>query len=744
MLISDIDRKHIERKYHGEDFDSFNRFAYHGYDFDESTGLSDEEIKTGVVCLAHALEGEDHAVAKSKMFEYVLKNTRIDINEHDYFIGIYTWDRVLRDHTLIKWIYEAADKVADELGDRKRDDFSRAGYAWSSLDYDHNVPDWDALSELGIVGLIDRIDGSHKKWRESGKITEKQENYYSAMRCELCAVLSLIKRLHAYSQTKNFEKAPLISESLKNLSEGAPKTTLDMLQLAYIFFMVTESTDLIQVRSLGHGLDDMLYPFYKRDVESGRFSKEQIKSFIAYFFIQFHAIGNYWGQPFYLGGSDLEGNTRVNEMSYMLLDVHRELGIYNPKIQIKISPSTPRDFVNKALDMIIAGNTSIVFCNDETIIKAIMNSGGTREQGVYADIKGCYEYAYRTGRSGISTNVINALKSVVLVFNNGVDPTTNLKIGIKTGYITEFTSFEQFKKAYYDQLDYILCELQRSIGAFEKYSAEVSPAIMHSSTYSACAQKLCDMNDGGVPSVADNWVAGFASVVDSLMAVYELVFERKVTTLCELGEALKNNWHGYEKLRLRALNCTHKFGNGDSLADECAVELHNHISKFVHSIRRERGRSIYFIHSARGYIDLGKQTEATPDGRFSGEEMSKNVSPVIGMDKKGVTALIRSATALDLSLADSGACLDCMLHPTTVRGDGGRDILFGVLDTYMKRGGASIHFNIFDADMLREAQKHPEKYEGLQVRVCGWNTLWNNMSREEQEAYIKRAEVIAE
>ena len=744
MLISDIDRKHIEGKYHGADFDPFNRFVYHGYAYDESTGLSDEEIKAGVAALAESLEGEDHAVAKSKMFEYVLNNTRIDINEHDYFVGIYTWDRVLRDHTLIKWIYEAADKVALELGDRKRDEFSRAGYAWTSLDFDHNVPDWDAIASLGIVGLIDRIDESHRALGESGKITPKQENYYGAMRRELCAVRSLIKRLYEYSLTKDFPKARLIGESLKNLSEGAPKTTLDILQLTYIFFMVTESTDLIQVRSLGHGLDDMLYPFYKRDIESGRFTKEQIKSFIAYFFIQFHAIGNYWGQPFYLGGSTVEGDTRVNEMSYILLDVYRELEIYNPKIQIKVSPSTPRDFLDKALDMVISGRTSIVFCNDETIIKAIMNSGGTREQGVYADIKGCYEYAYRTGRSGISTNVINALKSVVLVFSNGVDPTTGLKIGIDTGDLSEMTSFEEFKAAYYAQLDHLLCELQRSIGTFEKYSAEISPAIMHSSTYSGCAEKLCDMNDGGIPSVADNWVAGFASVVDSLMAVYELVFEKQTVTLMELGEALRNDWEGYENLRLRALGCTHKFGRGDVLADECARELHEHISDFVHAIRRERGRSIYFIHSARGYIELGRQTEATPDGRRAGEEMSKNVSPVIGMDTKGVTALIRSATSLDLSLADSGACLDCMLHPTAVQGEGGRDILFSVLDTYMKRGGASIHFNIFDADMLREAQKHPEKYEGLQVRVCGWNTLWNNMSRNEQEAYIKRAEAIAQ
>ena len=744
MLVSNIDRKHIENKYHGENFDPFNRFAHHGYDFDESTGMSDEEIKKGVADLARSLDGEDHAIAKSKMFEYVLQNTRIDVNEHDYFVGIYTWGRLLWDHTILKWIYEAADKVADELGDRKRDDFSRTGYAWSSLDFDHNVPDWDAISSLGIVGLIDRIERSFERLSNSGEITQKQINYYNAMHRELCAVLALIKRLHAYSLTKDFEKAAYVRESLENLSLGAPKTTLDMLQLAYIFFMTAESTDLIQVRSLGHGLDDMLYPFYKRDIESGRFTKEEISSFIAYFMLQFHAIGSYWGHPFYLGGSDVDGATRVNEMSYVILDVYRELDIYNPKIQIKISSSTPRDFINKALDLIISGSTSIVFCNDDVIIKAIMNSGGTREEGVYADIKGCYEYAYRSGRSGISTNVINALKAVVLVFNNGVDPTTGVKVGIESGRAEDIDSFEKFKAAYYAQLDYLLSELQRSIGCFEKYSSEVSPAIMFSSTYKACTEKLCDMNDGGIPSVADNWVAGFASVVDSLMAVYELVFEKKITTMQELSTALQNNWQGYESLRLRALKCKHKYGNGDALADECAAQLHNHISDFVHSIRRERGRSIYFIHSARGFIELGWQTEATPDGRVAGEEMSKNVSPTAGMDKKGVTALINSVTKLDLSLADSGACLDCMLHPTTVKGEGGRDILLGLLETYIKKGGASIQFNIFNADMLREAQAHPEKYSGLQVRICGWNAIWNNMPHDEQEAYIRRAEAIAE
>ena len=148
------------------------------------------------------------------------------------------------------------------------------------------------------------------------------------------------------------------------------------------------------------------------------------------------------------------------------------------------------------------------------------------------------------------------------------------------------------------------------------------------------------------------------------------------------------------------------------------------------------------MHSARGFILQGDKTLATPDGRRMGEELSKNASPHPGADKNGVTALIHSATSIDTSLADVGFCLDVMLHPTTVQGEKGLDVLYQVMRTYMDKGGQSIHFNIFNADTLRDAQAHPEKYENLQVRVCGWNVLWNQMSKVEQDAYILRAENI--
>ena len=181
------------------------------------------------------------------------------------------------------------------------------------------------------------------------------------------------------------------------------------------------------------------------------------------------------------------------------------------------------------------------------------------------------------------------------------------------------------------------------------------------------------------------------------------------------------------------------------MSDQYAAAIVRVLSNLISSRKNGHGCPYLMeLHSARGYIMQGEKTAATPDGRRRGEELSKNASPHPGMDRNGITGLIHSATAIDTTLANVGFCLDVMLHPTSVQGEKGVDVLYHVMRTYMDKGGQSIHFNIFNADMLRDAQAHPEKYENLQVRVCGWNVLWNNMAKSEQDAYILRAENIAQ
>lgn len=743
------DRETIERKYHnpeeynaGKTFGVQNRMMYHGYDYDETTGLDDAGIDEGLAKLSAELDGQPHPIHKAKLFEYVLDNTRIDVNEHDYFIGMYTWARPISKYTVHKWsdaVYSSFPEASEMLA---KLDKSGATFGW--LDFDHTVPDWDSLMELGFSGILKRAEASYNTLKAAGTLTQKQEDFYRGLEIEYKAIIRFVDRLYNYALTKNFEKAPKIANCLKNLRDGAPTNSYEALQMIYIYFMLSESIDHYQVRSLGYGLDSTLYPFFKRDIENGTFTKDEVAELIGYFLMQWSAIDNYWGQPVYLAGTNLDGTTKVNEISYMVLDVYDKLGIYNPKIQIKISKATPKDFVCKALEMIRHGVSSIVFINEEIIIKCLMSKGATYEEAVDSVISGCYEYKVKAKGVGISIVYINALKPVSLVFDNGFDMVSNEQIGLETGNVEDFTSFEEFYKAYLKQLEHCTLAHVDALYQLETRVQEINPSLMFSGTLPKCIESMTDALDGGINNHTETLLCGLGTAVDALMAVYELVFEKKVITLAELKKALANNWEGYENLRAMALNAEHKYGNNDTMSDHYALAITRTVADLLHGRKNSHGgRYGMELHSARAFIMHGEKTAATPDGRKSGEEMSKNASPTPGADRKGITALINSVTTIDSTLSDVGFCLDAMLHPSAVQGEDGLEALYAVLRTYMNKGGASIHFNIFNADLLKDAQKNPEKYKNLQVRVCGWNVLWNNMNKKEQDAYILRAQNIA-
>ena len=257
------------------------------------------------------------------------------------------------------------------------DELAKSGSVYGGLDFDHTVPDWDSLLSLGFKGILNRAEESFNKIKNP---TEKQKDFFEGLKIEYGAIIDFINRLYEYSLTKKFEKAPLISNCLKNLRDGAPTDTYEALQLIYIYVMLSEHIEHYQVRTLGHGLDTSLLPFYKKDTESGIYTKEEIGELIGYFLMQFSAIGNYWGQPMYLGGTNADNSTRVTELSHLILDVYNELGIYNPKIQIKVNKTTPKEFVLKALDMIRSGISSIVFCNEDIITKSLMSKGGNLQR----------------------------------------------------------------------------------------------------------------------------------------------------------------------------------------------------------------------------------------------------------------------------------------------------------------------------------------------------------------------------
>lgn len=738
------DRDYIENKFHkkSEPFDPYQRMAYHGYDFDPSTGLDDTGLSEGLLRLETEITDLPHPVAKALVVKYVLEHTRIDVNEHDMFVGFYSVNRWPNRITINRWNEEILADMPDVKAVMR--DLNDSGAVGMWPDFDHVVPDWDAVLRLGFAGLRDRAVKYKAMHQKNGTLDEEKRAVFDGIAITYGAVLDILERFYQLAKARNTDRTNMVAQCLAHIRDGAPQNIYEAMQTIFIYFMVSECFDCYQVRSLGNGLDQTLYRFYQSDLESGTFTRAEIKELLAYFFMQWSAIGNYWGQPFYMGGTDEQGNTKYNDLSFAILEVYDEIGIYNPKIQLKINRNTPEPLLYKVFDMVRRGKSCFVFCCEPGMMKAVMSYGASYEEAREMDIRGCYETGVRAAEVSTATGYINALKPVEYVFSNGFDTILQKQFGVQTGEPEQLTTFDDFYHAVLKQWEYLIELSIQTSCAFEPYLGYMNPSNMYTATIEGSLKAGRDAYQNGVKfnnSALLN--CGFASLVDAVMAVKEFVYDKKMLRLTDMKTALERNWAGYEEIHTKICKSRHKYGNGDPQADMYAEAMAAFFAMKVNQRPNARG-GVYkaIMHSAMMFVWQGEKTGATPDGRYAGDEISKNASPSVGMDKNGVTALINSAVRLRPYTYPESFCLDVMLHPSAVSGAEGLAVMKALLFTYMDNGGMSMQMNVFDAETLRDAQKHPEKYQNLQVRVCGWNVLWNHLSKAEQDAYILRAETI--
>jgi len=715
---------------------------------DPATGLDHETLKKNVLALAEQLRGEPHPVVKARAFEYVTRHVRIDVSPHDWFVtfGCYDrWDRPL-DGLVAQWDREVDATRMTTLPLMQK--LKQSGACGMGKDFDHSVPDWDAIFTLGLPGLRERAREFRRRRRESGAMTPDAEAYFEGIEITYTAMLEMLGRFreHALHHAKGNPRVLACARSLEVLQQGPPTNTYEVLHLIYLYFMFSEYVDRLQVRSLGN-LDRTVYPYYVRDLQEGRYSEAQIREFFAYFMMQFASIANPWGHPFYFGGTRKDGTSEINELSYLILDEFDKLNICSPKLQLKISPNTPPAFIDKAVDMIRRGRNSMVFLCEPSIRRAMMGYGATEEEARTCDITGCYEFVPRARGNTTIVAYLNMLKPLELVFYDGVDPLTKLDLGCRTGGLERFATFDDFYAAYLKQLSHIIETAIRVANEFEQYLSFINPTSVYSATIENSLATARDaFHNGCIYNISSILTAGFGTAVDALMALKEQVYEKRTVTLAQMKEILAANWQGHEKLRLRMLYGKNKYGNGIEAVDLYAEALGAFLGNKINL--RPNGRDGFYLASMhtppRYYLTHGQKTGATPDGRLAGEEISKNCSPTMGMDVNGVTALIHSVTRIDSALHPADFPLDVMLHPATVQGDEGLAAMRTLLNAYMERHGIAIQFNIFDAETLRDAQAHPDKYQGLQVRVCGWNVHFTDLSRSEQDMFIRRAQNISE
>lgn len=715
---------------------------------DPATGITNDEIIQRSRELAKSLAGAPVPVIKGRCFEFVCKQMQIDVNKHDCFPGFGCFDRTNRPLKLVVLDFASAffQEYVDENSRQIRQKRQAAGLHTIWMDFDHSVPEWDNILALGFPGLLERAVKFRAQHAANGTLTDEVAAYFDGIEITLNAILSCIDRLIDYARTHHADDPGIRLQirSLEQMRTGSPQDTYDVLMIIYLVFYFGEYIDHMQVRSLGN-LDDMLKPYCDKDLASGRYTMEDIRKFVTCFLMQWGSIDNYWGHPFYLGGTAADGSTLYNKYSALILEIFDDLAIPTPKIQLKIAQNTPDWLLKQALQMVRDHNSSLVFIGEENAIDLLISYGCTPEEARRGTIRGCYEIVSRQGNT-TAAGYINILKCIELAMNNGYSKTGDFQCDCDALKVEEMQSFDDFLQAFFTYLDDIIKNALNIVLENEQQLHLVNPGQLYSSTVDNSLHLGVDaFSRGTVHKNSSILLCGTGTAVDALMAVKKAVFDEKILSLTQFRDILNNNWEGAEKLRLKLLNSREKYGNGIPEVDKYADLIIKFTASKINNRPNSRGgKFIASGHSARQFIVQGALTGATPDGRKSGDEFSKNLSPSMGADRNGITALSNSICTMDYHDLPGDFPLDVMLHPATVQGEEGLEALKNYLYSHFAQGGMQVHFNIFDAETLRDAQKHPEKYQNLQVRVCGWNVRFVELNQQEQNMYITRALQIAE
>ncbi len=686
---------------------------------DRSTGLGLAALKSEADRMVAELKGkESWCLVKAHLFEMICDKMSVGVSPYDYFPAFACWSR--RDRVLTKTINSRMAEV-DRI--YCPDAGRRAASVTGSVlrhDYDHAVPDWDRVLRLGFSGIKTEVSAS-----------SATNDFRKAMEIAADAMLRNVRRLADVARASPHRDDPRVKAeiaALDRLCEGPPRTAYEVMLFQVLFFVYGEHVDHLQVRSLGNW-DRLMLPYYKADLAAGRTSREEFKEQLRHFWWQWGSIDNWWGQPIYIGGTKADGSTEYNEVSRLVLEVADELALPTPKLQLKISDNTPDDVFLKALDM-ARRHGAVVFCGEKPMAKAMAAMGFTAEEARTLDIWGCYEFQPRAAANTTLPCVLNIPQIVVDILADA-----------KGGRFFADT-FEEFQSEFHDR---IARRVEVSLGVVRDYEAhmdEFIPALVHSLSIESCVSRGKNaVGDGMKYNLSVILQTGGGTAVDALAAVKEIVYDRREMTLAELGSVMAANWKGHEELRLRMRASRRKWGNNDPFTNKLTHDMYHVFGQCVNGKPNSRdGKFFAAGHSIDYFRILGHHTAATPDGRLAGDEFSKNISPAPGSDREGPTALIAGIESMDCRDIPADIILDAAIHPSLVHGEKGLLAMRTLVELYFDVGGTAIHFNVFSADELRDAQAHPERYANLQVRVCGWNVRWNDLSKKEQDAYILRAE----
>lgn len=556
-------------------------------------------------------------------------------------------------------------------------------------------------------------------------------------------------------ETNAVRKAELVEMSriCRKVPAHAPDTFYEMLQ-HYWFIHVGVITELNPWDSFNPGrLDQHLYPFYKQELEAGTLNNEWAVELLKSFWVKFN---NHPSPPkmgvtaqesntytdfslINLGGVKEDGSDAVNELTYILLDVIEEMRILQPSSMVQISKKNPDRFVKRAVRIVKTGFGQPSFFNTEAIIQQLLSQGKSIIDARNGGASGCVETGAFGTEAYILTGYFNLNKVLEITLNNGIDPLTNKQIGVQTLNSEEFKSFDKLYNAFEQQLMYFINLKIEGNNIIEKLWGKYMPVPLLSLITEDCIKNGKDYNAGGARyNTSYIQGVGLGSITDNLTAIRKYVFDDKTVSMAYLLQAMKVNFEGYDQLRHDVIYNTPKWGNNDEYADRHAVRVFESFYSSVNGRPTARG-GIFRINMlpTTSHVYFGSKIGAMPDGRLAFEPLSEGISPVQGADRKGPTAVIQSAAKID-HIKTGGTLLNQKFSPSFFNSEENIDKIVSLIRSYFKMDGHHIQFNVVDADTLRDAQKHPEKYQDLIVRVAGYSDYFNDLGESLQNEIIRR------
>ena len=614
----------------------------------------------------------------------------------------------------------------------------------------HFVPDYAKLLKLGTSGII-----KEARALSSSDHALSHQDFYQAVET-ICRGLEDFAAAYQAEARRNLavETSPARKEELEGLIEicgrvpRLPARTLLEAFQSLIFAQIALNQESLDNSVCPGRLDQVLYPYYRDDLSAGRIDEMRARELVGCFTIKMCEIvpvfsrritrffgGMFNGQVVVVGGQDRAGRDATNGLTWLFLDAIDALRMRQPNYNARLHANSPPEYVERVVGMLRDGSVAPALMNDEAVVPMLEARGTVREDALDYSPVGCVE-PVPCGVTYGSTDA--ALANLVLCLERALGTRSG---GPVMEAAEACQSMEQFLDRFRIQVDYQIDKLIADLQAIELANANFHPTPLTSTLIAGCLESGKDASAGGARyNYSGIQGVGIVDIANSMMAMEEVLFNRRLCGMTTLLAALRKNFEGFESLRGHLLRAV-KYGNDVPAVDQYANRCMEIFSQSLERHRSTRGGPYYAgFYSVTSHKAFGAAVGALPSGRSAGQPLANGLSPTDGQDRLGPTAAMNSVAGLDLcGLARNGISVNLKIDPHSLGGGEGLEALCGLVRGYFAQKGMQVQMNVLDPAILLEARDNPDSHPWLLVRVSGYSAYFNDLSPEMKQEIIDRS-----